>query len=373
MASPPGSLVHRRAVTMLVVAVIATGCGTPTPPSSVSSPVGRTPTPKPASAVPPLATQPSGRIIFDRYDGALGAEAPYLGTFVIRSDGTEERPIPAPPGVPGLAPAWSPDGRHLLFDSWQPPSGPGRPAIADKDGGNFAWMQAPEVDGDLDCDDWSPDGTLLACWVTGDNNPEIDGIYTIRPDGTRLTRLTTSPFHVTEGSAGSCGGGDGRGVFSPDGARIAFIRQRCGTGANPSSDESAAVEIVNRDGSDLHEVVPQGGVKTHPGSQLSWSPDGSLIALGTQAGELFLVRPEGGDPAQVKLPDAIGPHHASGPDWSPEGGRIVFSMYLDSTSSTDLYSIAPDASDLVRLTHADGAEAFARWAPEPGPGATLNP
>jgi Tol biopolymer transport system component len=322
--------------------------------------------PEPASsASPSVAAQPAGRLAFDRHDGAFGAEGTYLGSFIARSDGTDERALTVPVAVEGLGPVWSPDGGRLLLSPWRPPTGPFRPAVIDEDGSDFVVFELPEDEGDIGCSDWSPDGELLVCWVTSEG-PEPDGIYTLRPDGTDLVRLTTSPYRYTEGSAGGCGGGDSRGVFSPDGTRIAFIRQRCGTGANPSSDESAAIEVMSRDGTGLHEIVPQGGVKSHPGSQLSWSPDGTTIALGSQAGELFLVHPDGTGLAQIRLPTALGGHHAYGPDWSPDGTRIVFSMFVESRSSTDLYSIASDGSNLVQITDEDGVENFANWGP-PGP------
>ena len=75
-------------------------------------------------------------------------------------------------------------------------------------------------------------------------DPDVDGIYTMRIDDLHLERLTTSPFHFTEGSAGMCGGGENRGVYSPDGTQIAYVRQKCGLGPNPSADESAAIELM---------------------------------------------------------------------------------------------------------------------------------
>jgi hypothetical protein len=325
-----------------------------------------TATPIPASAEPSAAVvpQPPGRIAFDRFDGAFGAEAPYLGSFIVEPDGSDPRRLEVPIETIALEPVWSRSGARLLLSTWPPPQGPERPAVIDADGTGFVRFELPDVDGDMLCSGWAPDDALLACKITG-YTPDLDGIYTLRPDGTGLTRVTTSPFHFTSGSAGDCGGGEGRGTFSPDGSRIAFIRQRCGTGANPSADESASLAVVNVDGSGLEEIVPQGGVKSHPGSRISWSTDGAWIAFGSQTGDLFVVQPDGSGLRRVPIPAGVGQHHAYGPAWAPDGTRIVFSMYVDGQGSTDLYSIAPDGSGLFQVTDEDGAEAFATWG-DPG-------
>ena len=63
------------------------------------------------------------------------------------------------------------------------------------------------------------------------------------------------------------------------------------------------------------------------------------------------------------MPSDVGRHFACGPDWSPDGTGLVFSMFVDAEGTTDLYSIAPDGSDLVRITTEPGAEHWARWSP----------
>jgi WD40-like Beta Propeller Repeat len=366
-----------RTIVLATAVLLAGGCGaTPQAYSQSSAPPARASemagsalpsatvaaVPSASQSVPP---QPAGRLAFDRYDGAFGAESPLLGSFVTASDGTDEHTLTLPAITIGLLPVWSPDGGRLLVSLWTPPTGPVSTGVMNVDGSGLVVFDPPRVEGDFGCTDWSPDGERLACYVNG-FVPAPDGIYTLRSDGTDLVRLTTAPFHHAVGTAGECGGGDSRGVFSPDGSRVAFIRQRCGTGANPSNDESAAIEVVNRDGTGLREIVPQGGVKTHAGSQLSWSPDGTTIAFGSQAGELFLVHPDGTWQNEIRLPPDLGSHHAYGPDWSPDGTRIVFSMYVDTNGSTDLYSIGPDGSNLVQITHSDGAENYVSWGP-PGP------
>jgi Tol biopolymer transport system component len=303
---------------------------------------------------------PVGSIVFDRYATAFGADGEYLGTAIFRTDDGSERPLTVPVSTPLLEPAWSRDATQLLVNIYHLPAGPGRPALVKPDGSGFTMLEPTGLDDDLGCNDWSPDGQTLVCFING-RDPRNDGIYSLRLDGLRLHRLTTSPFHIVNAAGGSCGGGEGHPRYSPDGSKIAFIRQRCGVGANPSADESSAIELMNADGTALRELVEQGRVRSHPGTQISWRPDGNAIAFGSQDGDLFEVDVDSRAVTAIPLPASIGQHHASGPEWSPDGSRLAFSLFVVAQGSSDLYAMAPDGSDLVRLTTSEGTESLARW------------
>src|SRR3954470_19028643 len=372
-----------RLARVLAVAVLATACSPAAPaPRSPSSSIGTAAaasnsasTSPTTSAIATASTSPSaaegahlpvGRMVFDRYATDVGPEGPYMGTFVLGTDGVEHA-ITVPMTVEGLDPVLSPDGLQILVNTFTPPNGPGRPAILKADGTEFHVINPKGLKGDMGCHSWSPDGTALACERSLANHPEIDGIWTMRVDGTGLNRVTTSPFHDTVGTDGECGGGDGRGVYSPDGKRIAFIRQKCGKGAAPDADETGAIFVVNADGTALNEVLPQGSVRTHPGSRLSWAPDGSAIAFGNQTGSIFPVQPDGSNLQSILRHTNLRGGFAYGPSWSPDGRWIAFSLFSDSTGGTDIYISAPDGTNLTRITTADGSESFVSWGREHGP------
>jgi Tol biopolymer transport system component len=356
-------------VAVLAIASALAGCGSDGR-ASPTIEAARSPS-IPSGSVPstPSRSRPAasvriglGSVAFDRYEAAFGADGLFLGSAILNSEGVEHAlEVPVPTVL--LMPAWSRDGNHLVVNIYADP-GPGRPGVMRGDGTEFRLLRV-SVDGDLGCTDWSPDGKLLACFVNG-SSPKPDGIYTLNVADLLLKRVTQSPFHIVRGATGDCGGGDSRPRFSPDGSQIAFIRQRCGSGSNPSADESAAIEIVNVDGTGPRELVPQGRVRSHPGSQLSWSPDGKSIVYGTPDGRLFIVDADSGDRREIALPSSLGAAKAVGPDWSLDGERLVFSMFIPAEGSTDLFTIRPDGSDLARLTTSAGAESWARWYPVAG-------
>jgi Tol biopolymer transport system component len=112
-----------------------------------------------------------------------------------------------------------------------------------------------------------------------------------------------------------------------------------------------------------------------PRSYPRWSPDRTQIAY-TWAPTLLPGPQPPKDPA-VFVADADGrnPHQVSAlgnsPGWSPDGARIVFQGIQYSwtgtwvpgdvvSSSSDIYTVRPDGTDLRRLT-SDGTSYLPRW------------
>jgi Tol biopolymer transport system component len=91
---------------------------------------------------------------------------------------------------------------------------------------------------------WSPDGALIA--FTSDRDGDYD-IFTIRPDGSALTRLTNTP------------GNDAHAAWSPDARWIAFSSAHGGFkdeaprggGGQPATD----IFVVRADGSDVRQLT----------------------------------------------------------------------------------------------------------------------
>ena len=132
-----------------------------------------------------------------------------FGLVVADSDGYNEQVVLAH-GKPIMSPAWSPDGSHLAYVSFE--TGHAvvyvqslytnqRKVLADYPGSN----SAPA---------WSPDGKQLAVVLTRDGSSQI---YLVRPDGSGVRRITFSEAIDTEPN------------FSPDGESLLFTSDRGGS------------------------------------------------------------------------------------------------------------------------------------------------
>ena len=151
-----------------------------------------------------------------------------------------------------LMPAWSPDGARIAFASFR--SGGSDIYVADVAGGeprNLMPSEWPAVLYD-DAPAWSPDGSRIAF---SSDRGGTRAIWTMRPDGSDMAQVTTSPAAR-----------DFEPSWSPDGRRIVFRRVR-DVGGGTAGTDLAIVTLATGAVVDL----PQPGNERHP----SWSPDGT--------------------------------------------------------------------------------------------------
>ena len=216
------------------------------------------------------------------------------------------------------APAWSPNGQHIVFRRSVP--GGWVLHIMAADGSDDRLLPLANVDFQ-NHPDWSPDGSLIAFSHT-------TGIDVVRPDGTgqrRVLTRTSGPEEINNYSIH-------RPDWSPDGSRLTFQR---GTDVVNSAGHVAdsEVAVVNADGSGL-QVLTDNRISNHAPV---WSPDGSKILYGSLGGtwggdgRFHTINPDGtGDVAL-----SFGGRY---PDWAPDGDR-------DGDGVRDSADNCPDAAN----------------------------
>jgi Tol biopolymer transport system component len=246
-----------------------------------------------------------------------------------------------------LCPAFSPDGRSLAYgrveghstefdaNSVTAPAAYRNAAlvVADvRDDGSADDRLTIDVGDGLPppCPVWSPDGVQVAFGVprTSPVNPTTSGagseVWVVRPGDAKVTVL---PDLLATGLA-----------WSPDGTQLGIATQR---------ERSVSGEVLD---SRIRLYEPASGAMrpldgTAGAGQLTWSPDGQLIAYmtGDSEHELRAIDVQTGRQEVLAAPFiAI---HGIGPVWSPDGEAIVYQRSVGRENHEVVLVMPGDRSD----------------------------
>ena len=161
---------------------------------------------------------------------------------------------------------------------------------------------------------------------TGGSSAEI---ITVSPDGTGMKQLTSDSS-------------SGNPTFSPNGEKIAYAASY-GAGTR-------GIYVMNRSGNAKKALTDS---NNFPEYGPTWSPDGTKIAfirqerVSTPEGQsdwqvdVWVMNADGSE--QKKLTDDF--NNEYGPTWSPDGTKIAF------VDGPDIWTVKPDGSERHNLTN----------------------
>ena len=206
--------------------------------------------------------------------------------------------------------------------------------------------------------DWSRDASLIVFTRCAPDLPCI--VYTVRPDGSNETRLTSCSAASTSVDATCEDGEDGS--FLPDGKHVVYTRATGAVRHFAAGDQIQHSDLVvrNVDGANLRVVVRS---RPYEGDYLGarFSPNGSMLLYvrvnspGTKpagAHAIFVARADGSRRRQI-TPWSL--DAGDDPDWSPDSKLILFRSHEGQGEQSQIYTVRSDGSGRRQLTHKSGA------------------
>lgn len=274
-----------------------------------------------AAAVESRGRRVNGRIMFQGYVD----RTPQV--FTVRRDGTGRRQLTRH-GV-NNNPDWSPSGRRIVYGHWGD-DGDNELFVMWRNGSHKRQITHNHR---LDINPvWSPSAHRIAYNVWDGNDMEI---FTVRPDGSgtrRLTNNTVDDLHPD---------------WSPTGRWIAF-------------------DGFDGDDQEIYRISPSGENRRQPVTNNlhndwtpSFSPSGTRVAYGSQGGEIFVKRIDGGPRHQV----TDNRQYTFTPTWSPNGKRIAY-MELHGQRG-NIYTIKVSGHAARQVTHSPLGKEWPDWGRAP--------
>src|SRR5205085_1473449 len=125
---------------------------------------------------------------------------------------------------------------------------------------------------------------------------------------------------------------------------------------------SGKIYVMNPDGSNQHGITNSPGGETRP----AFSPDGKKIAFVRDFKAILMMNPDGSGQTTVVDGASAGFSYITAfPDWSPDGKKIVFNAIAkDSRNGADIYVINVDGTGLTQLTTDPTDDSSPAWSPD---------